>query len=34
VGGVQPDEISRSLAKDNIVLHDFVMRGEEKIIPY
>jgi beta-glucosidase len=34
VGGVQPDEISRSLAGDNIILHDFVMKGEEKVIPY
>ncbi|MDR1505513.1 MAG: glycoside hydrolase family 3 C-terminal domain-containing protein [Treponema sp.] len=34
VGGTQPDEVSRSLSGDNIVLHDFVMKGGEKIIPY
>jgi beta-glucosidase len=34
IGGVQPDEISRSLSRDNIVLHDFRMEGAEKTIPY
>jgi beta-glucosidase len=34
VGGVQPDEISRSLSKDNIVLHKFMLQGQETIIPY
>jgi beta-glucosidase len=33
-GGIQPDEISRSLSTDNVVFHDFVMKGQEKIIPY
>jgi beta-glucosidase len=34
VGGTQPDEISRSLSKDNIIQHDFVMEGAETRIPY
>jgi beta-glucosidase len=33
-GGVQPDEISQKLSKDNIVFHDFVMEGDEKRISY
>jgi beta-glucosidase len=33
-GGIQPDEVSRSLSADNVVFHDFIMKGEEKIIPY
>jgi beta-glucosidase len=33
-GGIQPDEVSRLLSADNVVFHDFVMKGEEKSILY
>ena len=34
IGGVQPDEISKTLTKDNIVLFNFVIEGQETTIPY